>query len=328
VRHFADEVEHVSDPATTGVHAGGTARGDRHHRLADLGRAREQAKTVQCLSNLRQIGQAMLQYTQGFNGYLPPSSYRINTAWTPGMLSHVPPLPNMNPHPVDGGDRSTLSPTWFTMLVDGKYLTVPPVNAAGVYDIAALEGTFGQRSVLICPNSIDQLAVGGSVPSSATQLFTNPRAAIPSDGRYKGLWRAQSPNTLNTYDAGYTVNGTNAGASWMGSIGPNQFPMSRFPGDGSERTKKKVFHFSRQSSLWIVADGAYWMAGTSQVWGIGAKHAGKNANFLMADGHAETVNIDKWYPKVSVWTNSIHQPAFRDMINNVNFDTPFFRVDK
>lgn len=291
--------------------------------LPALGRAKSQAKSVQCLSNLRQIGVAMMQYTQASGGYFPVGSYRLGTG-----SNQVPPLAWQNPHPVDGSDKSTLSPTWFTLLIDGKYLSVPQVNPLGDFTFAADSVFPAKASVLVCPVVNDQLAVGGYNPSGPTQVFTNPRAAIPTDGRYLGVWRAQSLASLNTYDAGYAVNGANAGASWMGSIGPDQFPLSRYPGDGNERKRTKVYHISRQSSVWIVGDGVYWPAGTSQVWGIAARHSGKYTNFLMVDGHAETVNVDKWYPKVPVWDNLIHRPAFSDMINNVGYDVPFWRVDK
>ena len=41
--------------------------------LPALNAAREQAKQTQCLSNLRQIGQAMQMYATEFKGYIPPA---------------------------------------------------------------------------------------------------------------------------------------------------------------------------------------------------------------------------------------------------------------
>ena len=40
--------------------------------LPALNKARDAAKTAACLSNLRQIGQGVFQYTARYNGYLPP----------------------------------------------------------------------------------------------------------------------------------------------------------------------------------------------------------------------------------------------------------------
>lgn len=291
--------------------------------LPALGKARAQAKSVQCLSNLRQIGIGLIQYTQAFDGFLPPSQYRLGTG-----TGRVPALPWQNPHPISGDDRSGIAYAWYTLLLDGKFLTAPRVNDAGAFDLAPDTSFTRGASVLLCPTVQDQIAVGGYTPTSATQLFTNPRAGTPIDGRYFGVWRSQSPQTLDTYDAAYAVNGTNAGAGWM-SAGVDNFPMSRFPGDGNETKKRKIFAMTPTSSqLWVVADGTYWPAGTSQIWGIAARHSGKYTNFLMLDGHAETVNVDQWYPKQLVWSDAIHRPAFRDMINNVTAEFPRWRVDR
>jgi prepilin-type N-terminal cleavage/methylation domain-containing protein/prepilin-type processing-associated H-X9-DG protein len=46
--------------------------------LPSLGRAREQARTVQCLSNLRQIANGFEMYSAQNNQYLPPSCYIYN----------------------------------------------------------------------------------------------------------------------------------------------------------------------------------------------------------------------------------------------------------
>src|ERR1044072_6106046 len=40
--------------------------------LPSLNKARQQAQTAKCLSNLRSIGQAMLMYNQEQKGYIPP----------------------------------------------------------------------------------------------------------------------------------------------------------------------------------------------------------------------------------------------------------------
>ena len=47
--------------------------------LPALGNAREQAKTIKCLSNMRQLGVAMAAYTAESKGYLcPPDQRDIN----------------------------------------------------------------------------------------------------------------------------------------------------------------------------------------------------------------------------------------------------------
>src|SRR5688500_14169307 len=54
--------------------------------LPTLRSARQSAKNVQCLSNLRQIGMACVMYMQANKGVLPPVRFAAtsNTSWTPG----------------------------------------------------------------------------------------------------------------------------------------------------------------------------------------------------------------------------------------------------
>ena len=49
--------------------------------LATLSRAREQAKRIVCLSNQRQIGMSLLQYTDDYGGRYPSSSTRAMNAF-------------------------------------------------------------------------------------------------------------------------------------------------------------------------------------------------------------------------------------------------------
>src|SRR5437867_5266490 len=69
--------------------------------LPTLGRARESAKTVQCLSNLRQIGLAMQMYTVD-SKYIIPAAYFFNN------------------------DVEKNHETWATILVNGNYLKNVP----------------------------------------------------------------------------------------------------------------------------------------------------------------------------------------------------------
>ena len=46
--------------------------------LPALGKAKETAKTIACVNNLKQIGQCLFQYVGDYNGKLPPSYYTIS----------------------------------------------------------------------------------------------------------------------------------------------------------------------------------------------------------------------------------------------------------
>src|SRR5580704_4376273 len=73
--------------------------------LPALSRAREQANTTQCLSNLRQIGTAIQNYASDYQAYLVPGRYDSPSY----PASSVAELEN-----------------WCTILVNGKYLPTPP----------------------------------------------------------------------------------------------------------------------------------------------------------------------------------------------------------
>jgi type II secretory pathway pseudopilin PulG len=59
--------------------------------LPALSRARQQAVNAQCLSNLRQIGQASIMYANEQRGYLPPG----NTSYLPKMMQWSAPHANI-----------------------------------------------------------------------------------------------------------------------------------------------------------------------------------------------------------------------------------------
>src|SRR5580700_8260444 len=73
--------------------------------LPALNRAREQANTTQCLSNLRQIGNAIQNYASDYQAYLVPGRY--DSLLYPSQS--VAELEN-----------------WCTILVNSKYLATPP----------------------------------------------------------------------------------------------------------------------------------------------------------------------------------------------------------
>ena len=96
--------------------------------LPALGRARESAKTTLCASNLRQIGQAVTQYTNAHKGVLPVGII----GW--GM----PNYPN--------GDH------WANILVRSGFASAPN---------AVKDPAFTTASIFMCPNSRDVWDVTG-----------------------------------------------------------------------------------------------------------------------------------------------------------------------
>ena len=78
--------------------------------LPALSKAREQSRTVKCLSNLRQLGLAEANYTSETRGYLLPAD-----VFDPALASE----PN----------GRVWSDTWVTILVGLKYLNYQATNA-------------------------------------------------------------------------------------------------------------------------------------------------------------------------------------------------------
>src|SRR5258706_14138319 len=74
--------------------------------LPSLNRAREQAKIVQCLSNLRQLGQANAMYAVNFKGFSVLNDYGSLTGAT------------------DSGG-TVIDETWFTLFVTQKLIDYP-----------------------------------------------------------------------------------------------------------------------------------------------------------------------------------------------------------
>lgn len=57
--------------------------------LPALSKAREKARQAVCMNNIKQITMALIQYTNDYDGYFPPMSYRSGStiyAYLPGLL--------------------------------------------------------------------------------------------------------------------------------------------------------------------------------------------------------------------------------------------------
>jgi prepilin-type N-terminal cleavage/methylation domain-containing protein/prepilin-type processing-associated H-X9-DG protein len=101
--------------------------------LPAVNRAREQANLIGCASNLRQIGQLMIEYSTENNGYLPPASFILQSAATnaPGWLN--PGLNNQAANPQGQNAWSEFNPCAFwpdilTMMINNQSVQ----KAAGV----------------------------------------------------------------------------------------------------------------------------------------------------------------------------------------------------
>ncbi len=94
--------------------------------LPALGRARDQANTVKCMSNLRQIGLGMLVYSNDNHGQWVPAAYTTYDNGTSG---------------------GSMQDTWWSILVAGNYIKQTPLATAPATSDAL------PASCLCCPSA-------------------------------------------------------------------------------------------------------------------------------------------------------------------------------
>jgi prepilin-type N-terminal cleavage/methylation domain-containing protein/prepilin-type processing-associated H-X9-DG protein len=110
--------------------------------LPALNKARRQAKTVQCASNMRQIANAVIMYINNNTGHLPPCQIKAGGDCYP-----------------DGW--------WFaTELVRQKYITAPNSYPDGVLELPG-------SSVFRCPEGIDEDGLKGGAGDYPTDYKNN-----------------------------------------------------------------------------------------------------------------------------------------------------------
>ncbi len=134
--------------------------------LPALNSAREQAKTSACLSNLRQIGQAMQMYTNDYKGFI-----------LPGFVRQIP-----------SGGRGEES--WATLLVSLKYIkNGNQLDYVGTGGSPAGEnawesyGSYG-NTVFRCPSGNERVFVFGTDDTTPLSSKTDERNSF--------AWRRQS----------------------------------------------------------------------------------------------------------------------------------------
>lgn len=228
--------------------------------LPALNRAREQANTVRCLSNLRQIGSAIQNYASDYQGYLVPGRY------------DSPSYPAQSIAELD---------TWATILVNSHYLPAPPQ----AHSLNTFADTSYGDSVFRCPDGMNNR---GDLSST-----TNPKTPIDPLGSV--FTRLVSASTGIVVDNWYAINGwtasaaseANAFARWPFTDIP--IPDPRPSGDLVQQLHK-LTDFHNSAELVLVFDGYYWAQQDAE--NVNCRHKNwSQANFLMADGHAQTVNL-------------------------------------
>ena len=230
--------------------------------LPALSKARQQANTAKCLSNLRSIGQGINTYAAEFRGTLVPG-------WVASVAGGGPGLDN-----------------YATILVGMKYLPAPQAPTVS----SDAEANDDGQSVFFCPEG---LPVKHETGAGANGPFP-PASLTDAVGRW--CWRRQSeevtPGWTRTgviVDTWYGINMLNNTTSNQSKLLP--FRKMRAQADGTfEGEYTKLGSLKNQATLAIMFDGLRWFEG--EPTNVSFRHnSNRTANFLFGDGHCESLNI-------------------------------------
>ncbi len=286
--------------------------------LPTLGKAREQARSSRCLSNLRQIGQAFLMYSAEHKGFVVPGSIQYYNGGSPA------------------GGRG--EENWATMLVSLKYLTATSqleLSNAGTPPAELVfqnVDSFGD-SVFRCPSGADVKGEVGPPSGTATQR---------PDPRADGFWRRQSmlfhgPGAVAQgngvmIDSWYAGNFLQPEAAQMNSAtGQEAFPMRAMarnrtgtPGRMFGGPMSRITQIKKSSDMAMIFDGL--RSHNYNTYNISVRHSSNRyANFLFADGHAASVESSA-LPNGRTITDSDLRSA--EALADANKRWPLWRLDQ
>jgi prepilin-type processing-associated H-X9-DG protein/prepilin-type N-terminal cleavage/methylation domain-containing protein len=258
--------------------------------LPALGQAREQARTVKCLSNLRQIGQGMMIYTNDHNGWVIP-------AWVAREQGL-------------GGQGLE---NYATLLVGLRYVPAPNTMDFADPDPTPIE------SVFQCPSGLPvKHEVGVGLNQGPPQSKEDPRAAM--------FWRRTSliVDPSVRVDTWYGVNALDGGPGVYTEQQRNQFPMRKLRMSNTnprvllEGTLSRITGIKAPSEMAMIFDGLRLMNANPNY--ISARHNRQRlANFLFADGHAESIAV----ARLPLTTGHMQPEVLRE-----SFPYPRFRLDQ
>lgn len=229
--------------------------------LPTLGRARRQALDVQCLSNLRSLGQAVTMYHSDSRGSIMPVI----------VLKVDPAVYADDPANID---------FWGHLLIAGKYLPDPQLKANSGYE--------NKSSAFVCP----------SVRNAAGSIYTNSTDGIArrvSNFIRPGLvW--DTAYCVNSFTN--PISGANADVRLRFNLpsGPLAYDINTGVISTKYSPLKKVTAFRRSADTIFMFDGFEWNATADRI--TGARHGKWDSrkpwstgvvNVLFLDGHAEPV---------------------------------------
>ncbi len=232
--------------------------------LPALGAARATARSVKCLSNLKQIGVGLYAYSTDHHGHFP-----LNQLFANGNTATIP-----------GWERTAGDAMWNGFLSEFGYCGSPLAD-----DVTVKEAS----NVYICPETPDDAEFGPPEPVS----WTDTRHLVVMS--YGPNPRKGEPGS---YQSSYLTNSAyfSSVAPWSGELLANHFPMpyvtiqTFVPGSPANQAFRwpKVDQMDDLSTLVMVGDGYQYTGSGPQR--IHLRHAGETvANFAFGDGHAGSV---------------------------------------
>ena len=276
--------------------------------LPALNRARRQAMTVQCASNMRQLAQAMLMYVQDNKGVLPPAV--VNRSNAPPMM-----YPN--------------GWSWCTELVKQKYIVQDAANVYRAPGSTTAQKQFDKSSVFRCPEGRDEddALVGGAgdwpthVKNNSFIVFNDTQSA--AEGFGVATWyqlNARNDSGTNAWPNGDRVSpfmGWQSGSQTTAGQLKTKLPPW-------QRTLSMIKKSSDVVMIIEAADQNWWdqkpstkYGNLAQVKRMGARHGKTHGpdgiyawtNFAFFDGHVGFYDVEKFQSTKNAHINST-DPVF------------------
>ncbi len=256
--------------------------------LPALQKAKSAASNVKCMSNMRQLGLAILGYATENRGKLPLGTYSSGG-------SGAPTLPPAFAYP-----RSLIESKW---LPNPTRITLPTAEYGGG------PGTYLTVSSLMCPAEKNHFV--GSIRTSVPGKWRNAGSPIRISSGYAkaNAMGAGQP----TFVSSYWIN------HWAGAYGPWPYWQATLD-DGTKKSINfgfgSVYYYGTSQAVNIPSKGLNQCSAPSQTWmavetdnseapmmDIIFKHPNMSANFTYFDGHVESVRASEinatWF---TTWT--------------------------
>ncbi|HEX3356305.1 MAG TPA: type II secretion system protein [Tepidisphaeraceae bacterium] len=290
--------------------------------LPALNKARAQANSIKCMSNLRAIGQGLVMYSASNRGYVIPS---YNLPAIPGSLTNVT---GSQTQPLDG---------WAPILDRDKFVgskeqdtnTVfycpDTVDVEGMKDGQTASDPGKPRGWTDWPMKFTMTG-GDSVPKQAT--------TIPDQGFTKIIRVSYWINAYNPVGSA-PADITTADLYYTDSVGLGP------DGKGKYLLLHKTTNIRHSSHLVVLSDGLYMGRQSVDQNGmtnsrVGFRHPGAKgrntaANTAYADGHVELLSTDDFpcafATTASYTTNSGHTTYAQQVTQNLSGNTVYADPD-